>query len=285
MCVGVAALALHPGSAGAATLKAEGILPPGQSGFVSTTGVASGTGSPHLTDQIALFNQFDYKPLGFDEPGTTQTPRPGVTITRDAFGVPEITGESEYDGWWGVGYAVAEDRLFQLELFRRATSGRLAEILGSSYLDDDLIARRDYYTDSEVDAMLARTPQRLQDRAQAYTDGINAWIDHVSTSPLEMPGEFGALLDLPIADWTVRDSGRVGIFLARTVPSSDGVELENAQALQEIGGPGFKTLLPLRTRGRRTTIPAAEGRSRPSRDGPEPTRGRAGAARSATSTA
>ena len=37
-----------------------------------------------------------------------------------------------YDAWWGVGYAVAQDRLFQLELFRRATSGRLAEILGSA---------------------------------------------------------------------------------------------------------------------------------------------------------
>ena len=42
-------------------------------------------------------------------------------------------------------------RVFEvLELFRRATSGRLAEILGDSYLDDDLIARRDYYTDAEL---------------------------------------------------------------------------------------------------------------------------------------
>lgn len=245
--------------AGAAALKAKGVLAPGQSGFVSIPGVASGTGSPHLTDQIDLFNNFQYKPLTFDEPGTSESPRAGVEIVRDAYGVPEITGHTEYDSWWGVGYAVAQDRLFQLDLFRRATSGRLAEILGSGYLDDDLIARRDYYTAPEVDQMLSRLPQRLVDRTQAYADGVNAWIDHVNASPADMPGEFPALGDLPIEKWTVRDSARVGVFLARTVPSGDGVELDNAKALQKIGGPNFETLLPLRSPGRRITVPRSDG--------------------------
>ncbi len=80
----------------------------------------------------------------------------------------------------GVGYAVAQDRLFQLDLFRRATSGRLAEILGSTYLDDDLIARRDYYTDDVIDSMVAAIPSGLHTRLEAYRDGINAWIEHVS---------------------------------------------------------------------------------------------------------
>jgi penicillin G amidase len=263
----LASLAALQAPAHAETLQAEGVLPPGQSGFVSITGLPSGTGSPHLTDQISLYNNFEYKPLTFDEPGTTETPMAGVSITRDSYGVPAVTGETEYDAWWGVGYAVAQDRLFELELFRRATSGRLAEILGSSYLDDDLIARRDYYTDAEVDAMMAEVPQRLRDRAQAYADGINAWIDHVTASPSDMPGEFVALGDLPIADWTVRDSARVGVFLARTVPSSDGVELDNALALQDIGGRNFKKLLPLRNAGRRVTVPRSEGvyRSQPGR--------------------
>ena len=83
-----------------------------------------------------------------------------MKIVRDRYGVPAITGASDADAWWGAGYAVAQDRLFQLELFRRATSGRLAEILGDGYLDDDLIARRDYYTDAELDAMIARIPRQ-----------------------------------------------------------------------------------------------------------------------------
>jgi penicillin amidase len=255
------ALASGAGTAHAATLEAEGMLPPGQSGFVSIAGVTSGTGSPHLTDQTQPYIDFDYRPIGFNQPGTTESPRAGVTITRDEVGVPTIDGETEDDGWFGVGYAVAQDRLFQLELFRRATSGRLSEILGAGFLDDDLIARRDYYTDSEVDAMLAKLPASLQVRTQSYADGINAWISAVQTTrPLDMPGEFPALGALPISPWSVRDSMRVGVFLARTVPSGDGAELENALALAEAGPKAFKRLLPVRTKGARLTVPRSEGR-------------------------
>jgi penicillin amidase len=244
----------------AETLEAQGVLPPGQSGYVSIAGVANGTGSTHLTDQAPLFEDFEYRDITFDQPGTTESPRAGVTISRDSFGVPTVDGDTEDDAWFGVGYAVAQDRLFQLDLFRRATSGRLSEILGPGYLDDDLIARRDYYTDAEVDEMIAKFPQELQDRTQSYADGINAWIDAVTLNPTQVPGEFVALGDLPIADWTVRDSARVGIFLARTVPSSDGAELRNALALTEDGPKAFQKLLPVRTKGALSTIPRSEGK-------------------------
>ncbi|MGI9019245.1 MAG: penicillin acylase family protein [Solirubrobacterales bacterium] len=247
------------GAAEAATLEANGVLPPGQSGFVSVTGLADGTGSPHLIDQTQRFIDFDYRSFEFNQPGAVETPRAGVTVSRDAFGVPTIDGDTEDDAWFGVGYAVAQDRLFQLELFRRATSGRLAEIVGPGYLDDDLIARRDYYTDAEIDEMIAAMPQDLQDRTQSYADGVNAWIAHVTTSPGDMPGEFVALSALPIAQWTVRDSARVGVFLARTVPSSDGAELENALALAEAGPRSFERLLPVRTKGALSTVPRSEG--------------------------
>ena len=255
------AFAAAAGPAQAKVLEAQDVLPPGQSGYVSVGGVLSGTGSPHLTDQIPLFNNFEFKSHTYDQPGTTTSPRAGVEITRDSYGVPAITGESDYDAWWGVGYAVAQDRLFELELFRRATSGRLAEILGSGYLDDDLIARRDYYTDPEIDAMLAEVPRQLVARAEAYRDGINAYISFVTGVGLaEMPGEFVALGALPIDPWTLRDSARVGVFLARTVPSGDGNELANALALDAAGAHAFERLHPIRTPGRRTTVPASEGK-------------------------
>ena len=254
-----AALALAPASAPATTLEAKAVLPPGQSGFVSLPGVADGTGSPHLTDQVDEFVDFEHRPFGFDQPGESEAPRPGVQIVRDAYGVPAITAQSEYDGWWGVGYAIAQDRLFQLELFKRATSGRLAEILGSGYLDDDLIARRDYYTDAELDGMIAALPEKLRARSEAYRDGINAWIAHVRQSPADLPGEFTAL-GVPLADWTLRDTARVGVFLARTVPSGDGVELENAEALATMRARDFAALHPVRTPGRRISVPKRDGK-------------------------
>jgi penicillin amidase len=251
-------MALAPAAAHARVIQAEAVLPPGQSGHVSITGVAQGTGSPHLSDQTGLFTSFGFRSALFNQPGDTDRPRDGVSIVRDGYGVPAVTGATDYDAWWGVGYAVAQDRLFQLEAFKRATSGRLAEMLGSDSLEDDVIARRDYYTDAELQAQLDRLPATLLRRAEAYRDGINAHIAHVRANSLEMPGEFVALA-IPLEDWTLLDTARVGVFLARTVPSGDGEELNNARALIRLGARAFQKLLPLRTPGRIATVPRRSG--------------------------
>jgi penicillin amidase len=245
--------------AAARITNAESILPPGQSGGVSLTGVTSGTGSPHLTDQLSLYKAFSFKSAMFNQPGPAELPRAGVKVTRDRYGVPAITGTSDYNAWWGVGYAIAQDRLFQLELFRRATSGRLAEVLGRDYLDDDLIARRDYYTDAEIDAQLRRLPPSLLRRGEAYRDGINAWLAKVRNNPAKLPGEFTALAIRP-RDWTLRDTARIGVFLARTVPSGDGAEVPNGRALQGLSTRSFTKLIPLRNKRRVTTVPKRNGK-------------------------
>ncbi|WP_205699008.1 penicillin acylase family protein [Conexibacter sp. SYSU D00693] len=267
--VGVAALVaagtgLAAPGAQAGVTRAEGVLPPGQSGFVSVPGILQGTGSPHLYDQSPLFSSFKRKPLTFTTAdrvaGERERPIPGVQIVRDAYGVPSVTGQSDYDLWWGAGYAVAQDRLFQLEAFRRATQGRLATIQGKSVLEDDLVARRDYYTGPELDAMAARLPVELQRRAEAYRDGINAWLARARLDLTRLPGEFAVLAALPIPDWTLRDTWAVGVFLARTVPSGDGNELNNLRAVQQGGRKVLEELLPLHIKGQRSTIPAGEGR-------------------------
>ena len=256
----LAVLLAGAGAAEARVIRAEAVLPPGQSGFVSLTGLATGDGSPHLDDQVGLFKGLEWRPFTFDRPGAVSSPRPGVTITRDEYGIPNVHADNEQDAWFGAGYAIAQDRLFQLEAFRHATKGRLAELTGSSALDDDLVGRRDYYTEAQRAAMLGALPDRLIRRSESYRDGINAWIQHVRLNLLDLPGEYGATLALPIRDWTLDDTAAVGIFLARTVPSGDGRELDNARALRELGKKGFNELLPLRTPGRLTTVPKGEGR-------------------------
>lgn len=274
--------AMLPAAAGARIIQGVNILPPGQSGFVSTPGLASGTGSPHLYDQQPLFTRFEWKSEMFDRPATSsESPRSDVTITRDGFGVPDVHASSSYGTWFGAAYAISEDRLFQLELFRRATEGRLAEILGKGYLPMDIISRRDYYTGPELDKMLSRLPADLRDRFAAYRDGINAYIQRVQ-SPLnasEIPGEFAAVNDLPIKPWTLRDSLAVGVFLARTVPSGDGNELENLGALRAAGPRVFDRLLPLRTPGQVVAVPPQNGRF-PSQPGRTPRQERSAFARS-----
>ncbi|MGI8511352.1 MAG: penicillin acylase family protein [Solirubrobacteraceae bacterium] len=262
----VCALALlglgAPAVSSARVIQAQSILPPGQSGFVSLAGLASGTGSPHLYDQTQPFVDFRWKPATFNQPGRTETPKPGVRIVRDGYGVPSVTAPSELDMWWGAGYAIAQDRLFELELFRRATSGRLAELIGRSRVADDAIVRQNFYTPAELDAQAARLPAPLRARFDAYRDGINAWIAHVRTTPADLPGEYPAV-NASLTDWTTRDSLAIGAYLARTIGSNadpEGVELANMRAVQLSGPRVLERLVPLRTPHALPTIPAVDRR-------------------------
>src|SRR5436305_8163583 len=105
------------GQASAQVVESTSILPPGESGYVSLAGVASGTGSPHLYDQQQPFIDFNRKNAMFGQPGTAESvPTAGVKIVRDYYGVPSVTGATNQDLWWGAGYATAEDRQLELEV-------------------------------------------------------------------------------------------------------------------------------------------------------------------------
>src|SRR4051812_13292840 len=252
-------LAVGVAPASADVTRAESVLPPGESGFVSIPGLADGSGSPHLYDQQQPFIDFSRKSDMLNLPAAdTEEPRPGVKIDRDNFGVPSITAGNDADVWWGAGYATAQDRLFELEVFKRATTGHLAEILGPSYLPMDIETRRDYYTPDELQAMFHSVPQELQNRYQAYLDGINAWVSQAQMDPNKMPGEFPATGD-QLKSFTIDDLVAIGVFLARTTPNGDGADLTNMQALNQLGPEKFNQLLPLRIRGQISTIPSSSG--------------------------
>ena len=255
-----ATLALGAAAPAAASVRqATSMLPPGESGFVSIPGVASGTGSPHLYDQQQPFIDFNRKSAMFGQAGTEEDPMPGVKIVRDSFGVPAVTGSTADGLWWGAGYATAQDRLAELEIFRRATTGHLAEVLGSSYLPMDIQVRRDFYTSAELSDMFASLSPAFQARYSAYASGINAWVDYVNSHPAtDMPAEFPALGITP-THFTTEDLIAIGVYLARTTPNNDGSDLLDMQAIQKSGPAKFNRILPLRIPGQISTIPRANG--------------------------
>ncbi len=261
LTAGAAALAIlaTAGTAQGKILRATSILPPGESGFVALSGVSNGTGSPHLYDQQRPFILFQRKNAMFNQPGAAESPMTGVTITRDSYGVPSIAGATSSDLWWGAGYATAEDRLFELEVFRRATTGHLAEILGASYLPMDIEVRRDFYTPGELGALYDHLTPGMKTRYSAYTNGVNAWVDHVNSDPSDMPAEFVAVGDTPVKHFTPEDMVAIGIYLARTTPNTDGSDLQNMQAIQAGGPAKFNRILPLRIKGQLSTVPARYG--------------------------
>lgn len=65
----------------------------------------------------------------------------GATVTRDKWGIPHIEAESQHDAYFALGYSMAQERLFQIEMMRRLSQGELSEIVGSIALDIDKAMR------------------------------------------------------------------------------------------------------------------------------------------------
>lgn len=104
--------------------------------------------------------------LGLHEP---------VQVLRDRWGVPHIYARDQYDLFFAQGFVAAQDRLFQMELWKRAGQGRLAEILGPSALPRDIAARRLRYRGSMEAEYQSYAPD-TREILTAFTAGINAYI-------------------------------------------------------------------------------------------------------------
>lgn len=114
-----------------------------------------------------------------------------VKIVRDGFGVPHVYADTIEGVSYGAGYAIAVDRLFQLDVLRANGKGRFTELFGPvpGFPEADAAARRLFYTDAERKAKFDRYPPRLKKMVQAYVDGINKRIDEVRSSPAQLPQE------------------------------------------------------------------------------------------------
>ncbi len=113
-----------------------------------------------------------------------------VKVIRDKWGIPHISAENSYDAHFALGYTVAQDRLFQMELHRRLAKGELSEILGPSLLKIDKMFRT--YLFRRTAEKYLSTPGKINPEAlkilDAYIDGVNFFIESSS-----LPVEFGLI--------------------------------------------------------------------------------------------
>lgn len=98
-----------------------------------------------------------------------------VEVLRDRWGVPHIYAQNQHDLFFAQGFVAAQDRLFQMELWKRAGQGRLAEVLGPSALPRDIAARLLRYRGS-MDAEYQSYAPDTREILTAFADGINAYI-------------------------------------------------------------------------------------------------------------
>ncbi|MEA1015767.1 penicillin acylase family protein [Sphingosinicella sp. LY1275] len=126
-----------------------------------------------------------------------------IEIVDDPWGVPHIRAQSIPDAFFGQGYVVARDRLFQIDLSHRRELGRMAEAFGPEFAVHDAAARLFLFR-GDLDAELARVPENILACARAYVAGINARIDEVAADPALLPLEYGILGVRPLK-WDIRD--------------------------------------------------------------------------------
>ncbi|MEJ5170003.1 MAG: penicillin acylase family protein, partial [Fimbriimonadales bacterium] len=148
-------------------------------------------------------------------------------IERDRFGVPHILAPTWEEAFFHAGYAVAEDRLWQMELSRRLAQGRMAELLGPEYAAADRETLRTAYTPEELDAQFQALSSRARSAFEQYAKGVNAFIEKAATDGT-LPPEFGGRRPEP---WTVRDSVAITVRLLRLFGRGGAGELRNLAAL------------------------------------------------------
>ncbi len=121
-----------------------------------------------------------------------------VEIRRDSLGVPQIVARDEADALFAQGYVHAQDRLWQMDLFRRVAQGRLAEVMGPALLPSDRFLRTIGLWRAAV-AEERTLPADVRRLMQAYVAGVNAFLARHTGAP---PPEFVLLRYRP-QPWSV----------------------------------------------------------------------------------
>ena len=123
-----------------------------------------------------------------------------VEVKRDDLGIPYIYAANLDDAIVAQGFVVAQHRLFQMELFRQMSQGRLAEFIGERGLASDRLVRL-LNLNTLADEQIARFPEEESRFYQRYLDGVNTYIEsYEHEHPLVLK-----LMRKTLAPWTLRD--------------------------------------------------------------------------------
>ena len=160
--------------------------------------------SPGQIDEASLTKYYKDARLGVADADvvSTETPKPGVTIKRDKFGVPHITGTTYENVEYGAGYANIEDRMFLTDILRHTGAARMAEFVGPTaaniHMDQEQL-RIAPYTEEQATAQIARVATRYGAEGEKLLKGLDAMLAGMNDAqkalcPLaqEAPPQIGA---------------------------------------------------------------------------------------------
>ncbi len=176
---------------------------------------------------------------GFILPGVSAP----VEIVRNNANVPHIFGNSDEDVFFALGFAHAQDRLWQMTQLRRTAQGRLSEIFGQRTVRiDEILRRYDLYglAVQSVGAQDAPTRRALE----AYSDGVNAWIGQVISGARGRGAPEFFLFEPEIAVWQPADSIAILKLMALQQSTHLTAEVRRARASLLLPDARLRDLLP-----------------------------------------
>ncbi|MDE3056845.1 MAG: penicillin acylase family protein, partial [Bacteroidota bacterium] len=172
------------------------------------------------------------------------------TIYRDEYSVPHIIAQNEHDLFFAQGYVHAQDRLWQMDITRRAGEGRLSEILGSAALKYDKL-----FKTVGIQRIAEKLEVQLHPESkmilEAYSDGINAFIH---THRGKYPIEFDMLNYVP-EDWQPVHTLIVSRMMAWELNLSWYVDLTLGELVQKFGEEKAKEIFPTYPENAPVTVP------------------------------
>jgi penicillin amidase len=192
-----------------------------------TTAIAGALGGAGLG---ALWYQLLRRPLP-SESGSKRVEgiSAPVEIARDRWGVPHVTAQSREDLWFGQGFCHGQDRLWQMDFYRRVTAGRLSEIAGPDGLPIDRLLRT-FGLRRTAEREEAALDPGFRAKLDAYCAGVNA----AAAASTALPFEF-QLLRLPFEPWRPADQLAIGKLLAFGLSTNWERELLRADMVRELG--------------------------------------------------
>ena len=183
-------------------------------------------------------------------PGISDT----IEIVRDNANVPHIFAATDADVFHGLGFAHAQDRLWQMMMLRRTAQGRLSELFGTATVDvDSFIRRLDIYR-LAVQSVEAQDPETIV-ALEAYAAGVNARLDQINAEALGRGAPEMFLFNAALAPWRPADSLAVAKLMGLQLSSHMSEEVLRARMslalddparladiLPDVPGPGVASL-------------------------------------------
>ncbi len=172
---------------------------------------------------------------------------PGITapvqILRNNNNVPHIFAGNDSDAFFALGFAHAQDRLWQMNMLRRTAQGRLSEIFGQRTLKiDELLRRLDIYTLALASVAVQDAPTKAA--LNAYAAGVNAWIGQVSEQALGRGAPEFFLFSAQIDAWAPADSIAIIKLMGLQLASQLDSEVLRAQMSLILPASRLQDILP-----------------------------------------